>query len=144
YCSDFPAVNNTITKTLQFADDTALWTGHKNAEKAAREAQKVLDEIQRWAMKWRIKPNPTKSTVVLFRHGTQSRSNKFDQRGARVMLWQNEIPVKDEVRYLGIQFHKYGRLLPDLKNLFIKVRQRTALLAKIRGGIQGCSTATLL
>jgi hypothetical protein len=35
YCSDFPVSGTFRTKTRMFADDTAIWTSHRSAEKAA-------------------------------------------------------------------------------------------------------------
>jgi hypothetical protein len=46
YCSDFPVSGTFRTKTRMFADDTAIWTSHRSAEKAASIIQEELHQIE--------------------------------------------------------------------------------------------------
>ncbi|EFA13629.1 putative RNA-directed DNA polymerase from transposon X-element-like Protein [Tribolium castaneum] len=143
YCHDIPIKSQIATKTILFADDTALWTGQKTSFKATQVLQECLDEFQKWASKWRIKPNPTKSSAILFRNGHQCQSWKFQTRNIHLSLWNIQIPLSNEVRYLGISFHKYGNFSSDLNATLRKVRQRAGIISRLRGGLQGCSSETL-
>jgi hypothetical protein len=48
YCRDLPISGTFRTKTRMFADDTAIWTSHRSAEKAASIIQEELHRIERW------------------------------------------------------------------------------------------------
>ncbi|KAH0814286.1 hypothetical protein GEV33_008505 [Tenebrio molitor] len=48
FCSDFPISGTFRTKTRMFADDTAIWTSHRSAEKATSIIQEELHRIKRW------------------------------------------------------------------------------------------------
>jgi len=64
YMADLPTTNGVLTAT--FADDTALLAAHKNHTTASKILQEVIDTIQHWIKKWRIKLNEAKSTHVTF------------------------------------------------------------------------------
>jgi hypothetical protein len=64
YTSDLPTSDNTTTAT--FAEDTAILTAHEFRAIASMILQATISKIDDWAMKWRIKINQSKSTVIVF------------------------------------------------------------------------------
>jgi hypothetical protein len=64
YTSDLPKLEQDLVAT--FADDTAIMViGDTNSE-STEKLQIAITEVQRWARKWRIKLNDTKSVHVDF------------------------------------------------------------------------------
>lgn len=96
YTSDLPTSNNTVTAT--FADDTAILASHSDPVEASTQLQNILDKIQEWQIKWRIKSNEVKSTHITF---TLRRSTC-----PPVKLNDAEIPQKDCVKYLGMHLDR--------------------------------------
>ena len=64
FTADLPTSNNTTTAT--FADDTAILASHQDPVQASVQLQQVLQDIQSWSSKWRIKTNESKSTHLIF------------------------------------------------------------------------------
>jgi hypothetical protein len=94
YTADFPQTNDTLIAT--FADDTAILTSDLDHRNASEKLQKHLDTIiNRWLHKWKISVNTTKPVQITF---TTMRS-----RCPQVNINNNNpIPVKTEVKYLGL------------------------------------------
>jgi hypothetical protein len=126
-----------------FADDTAIWTSHRSAEKAASIIQEELHRIERWTNHWRVKPNPTKCQSILF---TFPKACKQPLLFSKIPLKINNqtIPKTNSVRYLGITFSSTCTLHADLNLTLKKARNRANLLYLIRGRFRGCNSATLL
>jgi hypothetical protein len=126
-----------------FADDTAIWTSHRSAEKAASIIQEELHRIERWTDHWRVKPNPTKCQSILF---TFPKACKQPLIFSKIPLKINKqtIPKTNTVRYLGITFSSTCTLHADLNLTLKKARNRANLLYLIRGRFRGCNSATLL
>ncbi|CAH1384442.1 unnamed protein product, partial [Tenebrio molitor] len=130
YCSDFPVSGTFRTKTRMFADDTAIWTSHRSAEKAASIIQEELHRIERWTMESKTQshqmsinpihiPKSMQTTLTFFKNLTQ-------------------------IRYLGITFSSTCTLHADLNITLKKALNRANLLYLIRGRFRGCNSATLL
>ena len=77
-----------------FADDTAILSSDPDPVRASEKLQHHLNLLQNWLEQWRIKVNPTFTT----------------RRGIcpPVNLHSTPIPVKKEVKYLGL--HLDGKL----------------------------------
>lgn len=96
YTADIPETPHTSIAT--FADDTALLAVANKPEEAASNLQAHLNLIDSWTDKWRIKANNTKSVQVTF--------TTKHLECPPVTLGGQAIPVKEEVRYLGIYLDK--------------------------------------
>ena len=66
YANDMPNPSHHQTNKSQFADDAGQWAVSKNIDLAAEYLQRDLDKLARWCAKWRIKPNPEKTKVIIF------------------------------------------------------------------------------
>jgi len=81
-----------------FADDTAILSSDPDPVRATEKLQHHLNLLQNWLEQWRIKANPTKSAQVTF---TTPRDIC-----PPVNLHNTHIPVKKEVKYLGLHLDK--------------------------------------
>lgn len=114
FTADIPQTNDTLLAT--FADDTAIMSTNADPTEASHKLQLHLDLLQKWFVKWKIKVNNSKSAHITF---TLKKSTC-----PRVCFNQAPIPVKTEVKYLGLHLDdkltwkrhiKAKRRLLDLK-----------------------------
>lgn len=92
YTEDIPTTDSTLIAT--FADDTAIMSSDTNADYASEKLQSHLNLLQNWLDQWRIKVNSNKSTQITFttKHSTCP----------QVTIYNQPIPIKTEVKYLGL------------------------------------------
>jgi hypothetical protein len=90
YTADIPTTNKTNMAT--FADDTVILALDQNPIAASEKLQNHLNLLQQWLCKWKIKVNNDKSVQIMF----TTRSIECPQ----VMLNDEPIPIKNEVKYL--------------------------------------------
>jgi hypothetical protein len=92
FSTDLPQTNDTLIDT--FADDTAILTSYPDPRRASEKLQNHLNTINRWLHQWKIYVNITKSVQITF---ATKRS-----RCPQVNINNNLIPIKNEVKYLGL------------------------------------------
>ena len=66
YINDLPTPHHKQNSLCQFADDTAQWAFSLNIHFAAKRLQQDLLNLAMWCAKWRIRPNPEKTKVIIF------------------------------------------------------------------------------
>jgi hypothetical protein len=76
------------------SEGTATLTSDQDPRSASEKLQKHLDTINRWLHKWKISVNTTKSVQITF--------NRMRSRCPQVNINSNPIPVKTEMKYLGL------------------------------------------
>ncbi|KAL4121499.1 hypothetical protein QTP88_013999 [Uroleucon formosanum] len=96
YTSDQPVSQNTIV--ADYADDKAIISIDKNPQIASSNLQIHLNLMSEWYIKWRIKPNPSKSVHTTF--------TLCHSLCPNVSLQNVPIPTSNTVRYLGLNLDK--------------------------------------
>ena len=61
---DIPQTSTVMTNL--FADDTGLIAHNEDYGAAVEDLQKALDAVAKWARKWKIKVNDSKSVIIDF------------------------------------------------------------------------------
>lgn len=92
YTSDLPEVEKNTTAT--FADDTAVLAVADDNNESVSRLNKSLVEIHRWAKRWKIKMNETKSVHVDFTNKKVNYTQAF--------LDGKVIPYSNQAKYLGM------------------------------------------
>ena len=82
-----------------FADDTAVYTADRNADRAILRLQRALDAYSTWTESWKVAVNDTKSSAVLF-------SKRRKEPRGRVRLGRTYLPWSREVKYLGVHLDR--------------------------------------
>jgi len=90
-----------------FTDDTAILSSDPDPVRATEKLQHHLNLLQNWLEQWRIKVNPTKSAQVTF-------TTRRDICPP-VNLHNIHIPVKKEVKYLGLHLDEKLKLKTHIK-----------------------------
>lgn len=124
FTADLPTSDNVTTAT--FADDTAILATASDPACAANKVQQVLNNIETWLKKWKVRINEDKSTHVTFTMRPGMCPN--------VTLYGRIIPQASEVKYLGIHLDRRltwkRHIQMKRKQLNIKFRRMYWLLGR--------------
>jgi hypothetical protein len=124
YTADLPTTNKTTVAT--FADDTAILAINDDPIIASENLQQHLNLLQHWFNNWKIKINQTKSVHITF----TTRRIICPQ----VSINNTPIPVKNEVKYLGLHldqkltWHKH--IKTKRRQINLKLREMSWLLGR--------------
>lgn len=89
---------NTVSLTFTFADDTAIVGIHSCPLEASKHLLLLIDELEIWHGKWRIKENSEKCAFVTFTF------RKPDCNP--VKIYNVQITQNNHVKYLGTYFNR--------------------------------------
>ena len=123
-----------------FADDTKVSTRAKSVDIAVGRLQPFLTKIERWATKWKLTFSVEKSSIVVFSHKTHQESEP------NLYLYNQRIPVEEEVKFLGIILDKKLNWKPQINSLCSQVAKRCNLLkilSKKKSGIRNSILKTI-
>lgn len=87
-------------KIAMFADDTVVYSSHRDAKVAARQVNMYLSELMKYYNMWKIKVNIEKTEAVLFRRPAYKKKIP----DIEIKLGNYKIPIKKSVKYLGVTF----------------------------------------
>lgn len=100
YSYDMCSEHDQTQYALQFADDTVLIAHQNTLTKTTAALQISVNNITTWFNKWRLKPNPDKSQLLIFNH-------RISQKSPKIIMSGVEIKPKQQVKYLGVHLdHK--------------------------------------
>jgi ribonuclease HI len=94
YCSDLERKINKSCKIVQFADDLAIYTSHKNINMAERQLTDSLEILNKWLKTNHLELSPTKSNIMVF-------SRKHINPTVSVVLEGTSIAQTNEIKFLG-------------------------------------------
>lgn len=98
-------INNYNPSLLIYADDIALISHSEN------DMQHMLDTVDAWCRKWRLRINSQKSKVVHFRKNRSKRSN------FNFHLGENNLDYEASYKYLGVIFDEKRGFKVNAENL---------------------------
>lgn len=82
---------------LQFAGDNTLVSHSNKLEKVMENLQNLIDTTTLWFNKWRLKPNPSKSHLIIFNHIPSNTS-------PTLTLYNHTLRPEISTKYLGVIF----------------------------------------
>ena len=127
YTTDIPKY--TSTKTLLFADDTAIYATSYYAEVANKHIKYHLMKLLPYYKHWKIKINANKTEIVIF-------TQKFTNNKIREKLKINDVTIQDKItgKYLGItldyRLSFVQQISNALKRTYLATRGIYPLIAK--------------
>jgi hypothetical protein len=101
FTADIPKPDQ--TKIALYADDTAILTRSWSPVVITERLQRAVESLETWFRLWRIDVNPDKSSAILFTR------RRFHRPIGEIEMFEQLIPWKNEVRYLGISFDNHLR-----------------------------------
>ena len=128
YVNDLPLQEDRHTVPSQFADDLALWSTSGSSNVAHDRLQTKLDAVVDWCDKWRMNLNAGKSQSIVFeKHRCPSRVTEH------LTIHGDEVPIVDQVRFLGITFDPGIRFTPHIDNLVARSKRKFQVLKSLCG-----------
>lgn len=103
YTGDIPRAPN--VELALYADDTALYTTHKDRGVIVDRLQTATTSLGEWFRKWGFQLNPEKSVAVLFARGNPGANANTREKfllKKEVTLYGQAIPWQKSVKYLGV------------------------------------------
>lgn len=107
---------NPNTYILEFADDKALIAHQKNLKLTLIHLQNLCNNIIQFFSKWRIKPNPNKTQLIIFNH-------KININSPSIKIFNQQIRPSNSCKYLGI--HLDSKLNFNLHAKLMKTKMIT-------------------
>lgn len=144
YGHDIPKPISPLVSANQFADDSAYWCSAYTARQAFKTMQRQLNVLQVWLSKWRIKPNPSKTQLILFVHQNRTQRQNFQSHNMEITLWGQTISPQPSARYLGLDLTKTLNWTTHVNRVLATARKRMNLLILVRGRLRGCHPSTLI
>ena len=97
YNSELQDTNETDKSNylLQYADDTVLIAHNRTLSSAIQRLQRLSDKCIVWFNKWRLKPNPTESILIIFNH-------TISERSPCINMYRQAIKPSSATKYLGM------------------------------------------
>jgi hypothetical protein len=135
YVNDLPIQPSSNCRVGQFADDISVWTTYTRKRITFLRLQRVLDEIQKWCSKWRIKLNVAKTQLISFCYAKQAMELK---------LFGQSIKERKEMSLLGVTFDKNLAFTSHCKSKATKAMQRVRLLRMVSGQGWGARASTIM
>ncbi|GLV33373.1 hypothetical protein CBL_20123 [Carabus blaptoides fortunei] len=134
YCWDLPCPTDPNVHQQQYADDTVCWATSNDPEDANQKLQLQLAALESWMRRWRIKPNPSNTQLIQFKH-----RHKRPKTQPTITLWETEVTSTNNAKYLGINFNATLYWCTDIHICLKQVRRRMNLIMSLRTRLRGCS-----
>lgn len=97
YTADLDQAINQHCNVLQYADDIAIYSQHKNVNEAAHFINNALNSLGLWLDAHGLDLSPSKSVAIVFSRNRVSPSVNISFRS-------QSIPVEDKAKFLGVTF----------------------------------------
>uniref|UniRef100_A0A3B5QAR3 Reverse transcriptase domain-containing protein n=1 Tax=Xiphophorus maculatus TaxID=8083 RepID=A0A3B5QAR3_XIPMA len=119
-----------------FADDGAVWKRGKNVDFIVRKLQKVIIEIEKWALQWGFKFSVEKTKVMIF---TQKKLNKE----IKLKLYNQELEQVKCIKFLGIWFDEKLKWNIHIQKVVDKCKKILNILRCLAGSDWGADRKSL-
>ena len=125
YVSDFP---NVAEQDDSYADDFDLLETSSNVDELGPRLTEDLVHVSEWAKKKELTIAPSKSSVTLFT------PDKHQSNYCPVVTYEGvPIPLKTDIKYLGLNFNKHGAYSSHTGTIDTKIQSRHQLLKATSG-----------
>ena len=126
YVNDF---NNCLTKSkaVMFADDTTVWTSHKNTSTLFQFMQSEMELIDRWLVSNKLSINIEKSKFMLFSTPNSNVGGKHS-----LSIRNRQIDQVNSLKFLGVFIHNNLSWSLHMKYLISKLRSCYGVVCKIK------------
>jgi ribonuclease HI len=134
--NDIPSGPEGVDMSL-FADDSAIYIGHRNINTLINKIQQAVDNIHKWCNQNGFKISLNKTIGVLFTKKTQIPQ-------INIKIDQNCIKMEKKAKFLGIIFDRKLSWKPHIDYIIEKCKKRLNLMRAISGYHWGASKKSLL
>lgn len=118
--------------TFAYADDLLLVVEAGTVERLSAEANSVLETVCSWGQTKNLVFNPSKTQCLFWR-----KSSRVILSNPVVVMQDNELPLSNEILYLGVVLDETGSWKPHLERAKKKAATRLAVCARVAGKTWG-------
>jgi ribonuclease HI len=134
--NDIPSGPEGVEMSL-FADDSAVYMGHRNIKNLVDNIQQSVNIIHNWCNKNGFKISLNKTTAVLF-------TKKRHLPVININIDQNVIKMENKAKFLGIIFDRKLTWKPHIDYIIERCKKRLNLMRAVSGNQWGASKRSLL
>lgn len=134
FMSDFPH-NSEHSSGILYADDSLLYSHNESPACALVQVSQYLHEVKNFYDKWGIKINTSKCEAICIRNAS-GKCKRFvvpESKSLKLFLNGIEIPFKEKVKYLGVEFNKLFKFNVHARKVRNKAQGIFASFQKILG-----------
>lgn len=132
YIADMPTPPEHINqiRRLQYADDMIVYVSAKNLLDGQHRINAYLEEIVTYMKKWKIRMNPAKSEVIVFKGPNKYFGKNVNKLHNNITVQINSTPITPQrtLKYLGVIFSKNLQSVQHVNNIIRKVNATIACL----------------
>jgi hypothetical protein len=122
-----------------FADDVAAWIASKSLKVIQIRLQKLLDHLQDWMSRWRMKLSVSKTVYTIFNNG-----NRLISQGIKLNYNNQALQQEKNFKFLGVTLDPGLRLHKFADELTSRAKRRLAIIRSIKGRNWGASKKLIL
>lgn len=126
YIADMPTPTNHHhpIQRLQFADDMISYVSVKNLADGQARLNSYLAIIADYLMKWKIRINPTKSELVVFKGHNKhfSKQININSKHVTIQIQTTLLKPQKSLKYLGVIFQQNAKHIRHIDNILHKLR----------------------
>ncbi|KAI8122778.1 RNA-directed DNA polymerase from mobile element jockey [Lucilia cuprina] len=129
---DFPHCHNGSDSIL-YADDSLIYAHHTNPVMALERVSEHLKIIDDFYRQWGVRINPGKSEAICLRNASGKCPHYVVplSRNLRLTLDDREIPFKDRIRYLGVEFTNLFKFNVHAREAAAKAKRVRLMFSKL-------------
>ena len=136
--NDIKVASPDISLSL-YADDSAIYTSGRGTKRMINSLQKSLKLIEEWCEIWGFKLSASKTTCVVF-----YRRTKYNTYKPKLRINGQEISIKSEVKFLGLNFDYRLTWQIHIEHIIAKCKKRLNLMRNLKGTTWGATMPALL
>ena len=127
-------------KISQFVDDSALWVTSNSPKQGIKKLQKILPDVEKWALNFGFKINPLKTQTIVFRH---KETVLNDGNLPKLTLCNNTLEYKENITFLGLIFDKTLTWQNHINSVIGRCEKDLNVIRSIKGKNWGSSKKCL-
>ena len=128
-------IRNKLAELAMFADDLAAWARSRRLKEINSKLQQVLDNIEEWMNKWRMKVSTSKTVCTVFNKGGKNLGNKLSLTYKQASITSDSNP-----KFLGVTLDPALRLNKHTDIITNRAKKRLNMIKSIRGKNWGASS----
>lgn len=129
---DFPHIGSNCISLL-YADDSLVYSHHESPILALNQVSEHLKTVKKFYDDWAVKINLSKCEAICLRNAS-SKCKRFvvpESKQLRLYIDNIEIPFKDNIKYLGVNFNKLLKFNKHARLVLAKSYKILGSFAKI-------------
>ena len=132
FLNDFPHTT-TNSKAILYADDCMIYSHNESPLQALKNAASHIRSIYEFYEKWGIKINAAKSEAICIRNASGKCADYVVPESKCLLLTLNgvEIPIKNNLTYLGVNFNQLLKFNSHGRTLLTKAKRITAMFSGV-------------